>query len=307
LKKVFSDVTESPHITVCICTYKRGALLKRLLQFLENQRSDGLFTYSIVVVDNDRLQSAQPLVSGYARSSSVPIVYCVEPRQNISAARNKAVQNAHGDFIAFIDDDEFPAKEWLLSLLLACEKYRADGVIGPVKRHFDQVPPHWVAKGNFYDRPTYPTGLVIDWSKGRTGNVLLKRSIMPADERPFRPEFRTGEDQDFFRRSIAEGHRFVWCDEAVAYETVSPIRWKRSFMLKRALLQGAAAASHPTFGVREITKSLLALVVYGAVLPFALLLPHHRFMALLVKWANHAGKLMAAIKIDPIKEPYVTQ
>ena len=30
-------------------------------------------------------------------------IYCVEPRQNIALTRNKAIEHAKGDFIAFID------------------------------------------------------------------------------------------------------------------------------------------------------------------------------------------------------------
>src|SRR5262249_13059456 len=171
--------------------------------------------------------------------------YCVEPQQNIALARNKAFENADGDFVAFIDDDEFPAKYWLLTLFNACNEYGVDGVLGPVNRHFDEEPPGWVMKGKFYERPTSPTGLVIDWRKGRTGNVLLKKRIFAADAQPFKPEFRQGEDQDFFRRMIDNGHVFIWCNEAVAYEVVPPIRWKRTFMLKRALLRGAMEPKNP--------------------------------------------------------------
>ena len=78
----------------------------------------------------------------------------------------------------------------------------------------------------------------------------------------FRQEFRAGEDQDFFRRMIEKGHKFIWCDEAVAYESVPPIRWKRSVMLKRALLRGASAALQPTVGAFSALKSVTAVVVY---------------------------------------------
>ena len=50
------------HIEVCICTYKRKELLTRLLQELENQITDKLITYSIVVVDNDYNQTAKDTV-----------------------------------------------------------------------------------------------------------------------------------------------------------------------------------------------------------------------------------------------------
>jgi succinoglycan biosynthesis protein ExoM len=298
--------SEAKHISVCICTYKRTPFLERLLEELGGQDTSGLFTYSIVVADNDYLQSAKPIVDDFTAASSVPIKYCVEPRQNIALARNKAIENATGDFLAFIDDDEFPTKCWLLTLFEACKVYDADGVLGPVKPYFNETPPEWVIRGHFYERSTYQTGFIIDWGKGRTGNTLLKRRIIPAGSQPFRPEFRTGEDQDFFRRMIQAGHTFIWCNEAVVYEVVPPIRWKRTFMLRRALLRGTVSVLHPSFGVFNIAKSIIAVPVYAAALPFALVLGHHLFMALLVKLFDHIGKLLALLGINVVSEPYVT-
>jgi len=294
------------HISVCICTFKRPQLLKRLLDDLATQETNGLFAYSIVVADNDQLQSAKAVVSDFAAASSILVTYCVEPQQNISLARNKAIENATGDFVAFIDDDEFPIKRWLLTLFEACNKYGVDGVLGPVKPHFDEEPPKWVVKGKFHERPTYPTGFVIDWTKGRTGNVLLKKRIFESGERPFSPEFHRAGDQDFFRRMIAKGHVFIWCDEAVAYEVVPPIRWTRAFMLKRALLRGTISLQHPTSQLRSIAKSVLAVPVYAVALPFALLMGHHRFMTLLVKLFDHLGKLLTFVGLKPVKNQLVT-
>ncbi len=298
---------EPKHISVCICTYKRPHLLKRLLSELRVQDTGGLFTYSIVIADNDELQSAEAVTLDFAAESHIETRYCVEPRQNIALARNKAVENARGDFLAFIDDDEFPGKRWLLTLFKACNDYDADGVLGPVRPYFDKDPPKWVVKGKFYERPTYRTGLVIDWRKGRTGNVLLRRRIFAPGGQAFRPSFLTGEDQDFFRRMIEKGHSFIWCNEAVAYEVVPPIRWKRTFLLRRALLRGAASVVHPAFGPRQIAKSVIAVPVYAAALPFALVLGHHRFMTLLVKLTDHLGKLLSLLGINPIRESYVTE
>jgi glycosyltransferase involved in cell wall biosynthesis len=298
---------ELKRICVCICTFKRQDFLKRLLNELRDQDTNGRFTYSIVVADNDLFQSAHSVTTEFASASTIPVTYCVEHRQNIALARNKAVESATGDFIAFIDDDEFPTKRWLLTLFDTLHQYRAAGVLGPVKPHFDQTPPEWLVKGKFYDRATYPTGLVIDWRKGRTGNVLLDRKLFSAESQPFRPDFLSGEDQDFFRRMIEKGHVFIWCNEAVVYEVVPPMRWKRTFMLRRALLRGAVSLLEPTFGARDIVKSVIAIPAYMVALPFAFVLGHHRFMVGLVKLFDHLGRVLAVMGIRPIKEPYVTE
>jgi succinoglycan biosynthesis protein ExoM len=295
------------HICVCICTYKRPHMLKRLLDELGGQETDGLFTYSVVVVDNDQAESAKEVVAAFADAGAVSVKYCQEPRQNIALARNLAIENAEGDFACFIDDDEFPIKSWLLTLYQACQRYNADGALGPVKPYFEENTPKWVIKGKFYDRPTYPTGLVIDWRKGRTGNTLLKKELFADGKPPFKPELRQGEDQEFFSRMIAKGHVFVWCNEAVAYEVVPPVRWKRSFMLRRALLRGAMEPKVPSFGARSVLKSLIAVPVYVVVLPFALLLGHDKFMSILVSLCDHLGKLLATVGINPVKEQYVTE
>ena len=125
-----------------------------------------------------------------------------------------------------------------------------------------------------FERPTYPTGYVIDWRKGRTGNVLLKEAIFKDEVQPFRPQFLTGEDQDFFRRMIEKGHVFIWCNEATAYEVVPPIRWDRSFMVRKALLRGAVTLVHPTFGARDIAISVVAVPLYLAALPLSIILGH---------------------------------
>lgn len=298
--------TKLSHISVCACTYKRPELLRRLLEELARQETSNRFTFSVVVADNDQAESAKELVSEFSTTSALSIRYCVEPRQNIALARNTAIAHANGDLIAFIDDDEFPSPTWLLTLFQAWTEYGPTGVLGPVRPYFPVGTPKWVVRGKFYERTGYPTGHVITWEQGRTGNVLLHRSIFEGDDRPFNPAFRSGSDQDLFRRMIAKGHSFIWCNEAVAYEVVPPIRWKRKFMCRRALLSGTNSSNHPSFGASEIAKSVVAIPTYVIALPFALVLRQDWFMQIAVKLFNHLGKLLRVLGIDAVRDAYVT-
>ena len=231
------------------------------------------------------------------------MAYAVQPERNIALARNTAVTHAQGQFIVFIDDDEFPVSGWLLNLFRTCEAHNVAGVLGPVKPHFDEKPPRWLVKGGFYERPTHPTGFEMSWSECRTGNVIFRRSILDPSEPGFRREFGAGgEDQDFFRRMIQRGHRFIWCDEAVAYEVVPPSRWSRRFMIHRALLRGRNTFRHPKHRALNLMKSAVAVPVYSLMLPVLFFAGQHYFMKYLIKLADHAGRLLASVGLNPVAE-----
>ncbi|MFZ0395591.1 MAG: ChbG/HpnK family deacetylase [Terracidiphilus sp.] len=295
-----------PHISVCICTYMRPQPLKRLLGELDRQKTDGLFAYSAVVADNDEARSGEAAINEIREALSFPVKYCVEPQRGIARARNRVLANAEGDYVALIDDDEFPVEDWLLRLLLTLCRYDVDGVLGPVKRYFDGDPPSWLKRSRLYDRAVNPTGMPAAWRKARTGNVLLKWEVFSGDEAPFNVEFKSGEDHDFFRRKELEGCSFVWSAEAITYEVLPPARWTRSYYVRKAFLHGGYAAMQPDCGAVSIIKSLIAVPLYSLALPFSLVAGQHRFMALLVKLCDHAGKLLFLVGIRPIHEEYVS-
>jgi len=92
-------------VSICIATYRRPEGLSRLLDSLERLKLPTGVRVEIIVVDNDYNASAASIV--LSRSSSLePIHYCVEPRRNIALARNRALVEASGEWILFIDDDE---------------------------------------------------------------------------------------------------------------------------------------------------------------------------------------------------------
>jgi hypothetical protein len=151
-----------------------------------------------------------------------------------------------------------------------------------------------VKKGKFFDRPAHVTGYRVPWSEARTGNVLLKKEMVPAGEEPFRPEFGTGgEDVDFFRRMSEGGHQFSWCNEAVAFEEVPLSRCKRGYLLRRALLRGANSIKNPKRRARRMLKSLIAIPCYTLALPVLALLGQHMFLEYLIRLCDHVSRLLA--------------
>jgi len=299
-------MSRKQHICVCICTYKRPLLLEQLLSAIEKQETEDLFEFSAVVVDNDKSESALATVESFTRRSGLPVRYDVEPEQNIALTRNRVLANSRGNFVAFIDDDEIPQPSWLLTLYKALNNYTCDGILAPVLPLFEQEPPKWVLKGDYFNRPTHPTGHVLEWTNTRTGNALLKRELFQGEPIWFDPAFGSGgEDRDLFRRLIEKGHVFIWCNEAAVHESVPSNRWKKSVLLKRALLRGKMALNKPETGPLSILKSMIAIAAYTTSLPVLALFGQHIFMHYLIKLCDHLGKVLAFLGIDLVKEKYV--
>jgi glycosyltransferase involved in cell wall biosynthesis len=265
----YMDSRNMELISVCICTFKRPELLSRLLTCLSAQKRTSWFAFDTVVVDNDKKRSAEETVRKFQNEDGMGIRYVCEPEQNIALARNCAIRNANGNLIAFIDDDEHPAKDWLLHLYQAMNQYKADGVLGPVLPEFQPGAPRWLKEGDFFNRRRLVTGSTIGIRDARTGNVLFRRTLFRDGELWFDPLYgRTGgEDGDFFQRQGRLGRVFIWCDEAVVYETVPLDRCKLSFHLKKSLT-GQSACLDGYSCVWFLAKNLSALGLLGLLTPF---------------------------------------
>jgi succinoglycan biosynthesis protein ExoM len=305
------SMSPEPLISICVCTYRRPSRLQALLGILINQETGGKFTFSIVIVDNDIRESARPIADSQARHSDISIRYDVEPRQNIALARNKAIENSSGDFVALIDDDELPDSRWLLNHFLALMRFNADGVLGPVLPRFEKKPPRWVVEGRFFDRPSHPTGTILDWRNTRTGNVLLRRKLFGEGQEWFDPAFGSGgEDRDFFRRKIAQGHIFVWSNGAPVFEMIPPQRWDVVILIKRALLRGKMSFRSSPSKPSGMVFSMAAILFYSIGFPFLLLsgfvIGYDISIKCLISTFDHLGKLFALFKFHPVRKMYIS-
>ena len=123
----------------------------------------------------------------------------------------------------------------------------------------------------------------------------------------FDPAFgRTGgEDSDFFARQLRSGRVFVWCDEAVALETVPPERWTAAFHIKRFWRSGTISGE----GIRAgrlpatlIARNLLLGTACAAALPLSLMLPKHARVRVAQKLAYCTGVITACCGLSVFRE-----
>jgi glycosyltransferase involved in cell wall biosynthesis len=284
-------------------------MLKFLLKKLRSQETAGLFDFSIVVVDNDSSGPARDIVFQLREELGLEISYEIEPVQTIPAARNHALILAHGNYIAIIDDDEFPPPYWLVTLYRAIQTFDVDGALGPVYPFFREKPPAWLVRSRTCERPVIRTGTLLDWLQTRTGNVLLKKEIISRGNLSFNMAMETGgSDHWFFRDAIDKGFRFVATEEAPVYEQVPPERFKKSYYVKRALIQGSnnskmlLTKSHGFSRIPIAMRSAIALFAYALALPFSICLGNRLQLKCLESGSYHLSMLLTMFGIVMIKK-----
>jgi glycosyltransferase involved in cell wall biosynthesis len=283
-------------VVIAIPTYKRPQCLARLLDAI--MRLEGDAEISVLVADNDaEAHQGFDLCGRLALTYRWPLRAVIEHSRGIAQARNRLVAEAlAGDaqFIAMIDDDEWPEPQWIDAFLKTQRATRADVLQGSILFVSNASGLKPVAD---IRHPTGPVGMLEG-----AGNILIRRRVLEETQAPwFDPDFALtgGEDRDFFMRLKFGGYRFAWADEARAFGEVAEIRQDLGWVLRRAYSNGNSdmrvLIKHgPGFSliVREGAKIAGALLLS---LPMALILAlssNHR-RAPLIKFCRAAGKLTA--------------
>ena len=91
------------HVTVAICTWNRCDLLEQTLRRLTEVVVPPHVTRDVVVVNNNCTDRTTEVASAFQDALSLRVVF--EPTPGLSNARNRALAEARGDYIAWIDDD----------------------------------------------------------------------------------------------------------------------------------------------------------------------------------------------------------
>jgi len=291
--------------SVCIATFRRPALLRKLIQSLFEQKKIDDIILEIIIVDNDIEKSAKEIVSEFSDTSSVTISYYEQPIQNISLTRNMALDKSSGHYIAIIDDDETADNYWIKNLIDTIVRFNADAVFGYVIPVFDSNIAQWMKQREIYFNLMGKTGdPALSYY---TTNCMIKSSNVKKFNLRFDPEYGLtgGSDPVFFELLSEYKLKFVVCREAITYETVPAHRNELKFFCNRFIQRGSnygrrvIASGNNKFQkitLLLLTKSLLGIGYYG--LQSLIFLPFRRKWIFSLKGlCLNVGKLLAIFKL----------
>lgn len=135
-----SEEANELRVSFCICTFNGAKRIGEVLEALGRQ-SDTTARWDVVVVDNASTDETAAVALEQIRIHLPGRGRCIsEPTSGLMYARRAATAEAKGVFIAFLDDDNIPALDYVQRLLDCVARYPRVGILG------GRVWPDWVGE-----------------------------------------------------------------------------------------------------------------------------------------------------------------
>jgi glycosyltransferase involved in cell wall biosynthesis len=255
-----TDKTTAPEepqttlITVAMCTHNHADRLPRTLADLGKLASPTR-RWELLLVDNNSTDSTSALLADTSwRPSGIPVRIVREEHLGLSNARNRAIKEAQGKYLLFIDDDETPDTQWLTAYEHAMLEYTPDALGGRINvlfEHGDRPP--WLqdellgflgyldhGEGCWLSEPDTPF---------YGGNFAVRVDIFSevgdfnADLGRMGQVNTGGEDTEFYRRLVASNYKVRWVPGAIINHRIRADKLWRSYFLDLHYRQGMSEGS----------------------------------------------------------------
>jgi glycosyltransferase involved in cell wall biosynthesis len=207
-----------PFFSVIIPVYNRAGPLRAAI---ESVRAQSCQDFEILVVDDGSADDPRKVAESFHDSR---IRFISQPNGGGGKARNTAIDNAVGRFIASLDSDDIFLPHHLAAMKALLE--HAGNVVGYARVQVDR------GKGLVFLKPPRALGPTEDMAsyllcdRGFVPTITLVAPREAAAHIRYDEHLRAAEDADFAMRLFLAGYRFAMLEEAGAvwHDTSDPTR-----------------------------------------------------------------------------------
>ena len=195
-------------------------------------------------------------VRQFAGQSPLPVRYVYEARAGSSYARNRAVEEASGDFLLFLDDDAVAEADWAAEIIDEIERRELDAACGLVLPRWSRQPPRWLGPSLYVRLAVHDAARLVKSSLAEqekihnyfSANVGFRRQTFERFGR-FREDLgvtgsnpMSGEDTELFARIASGGGAVGFAPRARVHHMIPPERMSRSYLRRKSFAFGYGSA-----------------------------------------------------------------
>jgi glycosyltransferase involved in cell wall biosynthesis len=235
-------------ISIIVCTYNRAAMLRdTLASFMLMERPLEVHC-EVIIVDNNSNDDTPTVSQEFCGRNPELFRYVREPIQGLSFARNTGIRASGACLIAFVDDDIYFDRLWLVEILDLFRKTDAMGAGGKSIPRFEGGEPNWIStkvlslygstnSGDAVKRMTFP-----DHPFGL--NMVFRREVFDAAGLfnvtlgRIKNSLLSNEEYELFYRIDRAKLPVFYTPLAIIYHRIPEVRTRKSWVLRRYYYQG---------------------------------------------------------------------
>ena len=227
-------------VSVVIPTYNRSALLRDAVGSVLAQDTQARF--EIVIVNNNSQDDTESVARSLVDAHPGKVHYVLETEQGNAHARNRGVETARGEIIAFIDDDVAVENDWLTTITRALDSRGETSFVGGrVLPQWTEPPPTWLTPEHWSPLALLdygPDELTISGESPRgllTANIAFRRRVFD-EVGSFSPHLQrvknmigSMEDTEFLLRVCRSGKQGLYLPQMIARAPVEGERLSKTY------------------------------------------------------------------------------
>lgn len=170
-----------PKVSVIVPVYNVEAYLPKCLDSLVNQTLD---SYEVIVVNDGSPDNSQDIIDEYAEKYPDIIKPFIKENGGLSDARNFGIEKATGEYIAFVDSDDYVTEDMFEKLYVKATDTSSDIVVcgfNSVYLNNDlqikKIKPKLIERAYAFGKSIFESPEILVFSKSYAPNKIYKREL----------------------------------------------------------------------------------------------------------------------------------
>lgn len=206
-------------ISIVIPVYNGAGYIERLFEKLVRQKIRRE-AFELIFVDDGSTDESLKLLNSLNGNERLSVSVHSQVNSGVSAARNAGMQYANGDFIAFIDVDDFVTDDYFSTLERAVEESSFDVFVfnslqknenDDMSTEFSDLQVSSATKADMLHK------MCVNPTAYGVVNLLLKKEFVSSCGLQFQVGYKYYEDYDFIYRAFGQTDRIAITDKVLYF------------------------------------------------------------------------------------------
>ncbi|WP_320047926.1 glycosyltransferase family 2 protein [uncultured Ilyobacter sp.] len=200
-------------VSIIVPIYNAELYLDKCINSLLSSSYENL---EIILINDCSPDNSEEVIKKYAEKDKRIVYLKNEKNLKVSETRNIGIEKARGEYIIFVDADDYISNDWIGNLVETIEEKKADVVIGSAKQfRGDQVKEYRIRDLN---REKW-----LDFKKIRLNknsviwNKIYKRELIEKNGIRFNKDIKLGEDLVFIYKVLSKTNKIFYNNQGAYF------------------------------------------------------------------------------------------